>query len=700
MRPEILTPLFVDVSTIKGIGEKLARLFAKLLRGDEAQPARLVDVLMHLPTRVIDRRYRCNIAQLPQSGIATLEVVIGRHKPPPRGSRLPYKIEAHDDTGLMSLVFFATHTEQMLRTYPEGQRRLISGEISWFGPEAQMAYPDFVLRLEEAAKIPELETVYPMTAGLSGKTIGKASLAALERMPSLPEWQDADWLARQAWPSFNGALTTAHHPKVSGEVSLLSSERQRLAYDELLANQLALALVRAQMKRRAGRAMVGDGTLSSAIVKSLPYSLTAAQVFALAEISADMAKPERMIRLLQGDVGSGKTVVALLALCNAVEADAQGALMAPTEILARQHFEGLTRLTAHTDLRIALLTGREKGKAREEVLSRLALGAIDILIGTHALFQDGVEFNDLGLAVIDEQHRFGVHQRLALQSKGGDVDLLVMTATPIPRTLALTVYGDMDVSHLTEKPAGRQPIDTRVMPVGRIDDIVAGLHRSLAAGARAYWVCPLVEESEFVDSAAAQKRFEALAEVFTEKVGLVHGRMKGPEKDAVMAAFKSGTISILVATTVIEVGVDVPEASIMVIENAERFGLAQLHQLRGRVGRGASKSTCILLYQDPLGEVAKKRLSIMRETEDGFLIAEEDLKLRGAGEMLGTMQSGLPLFKLADLSVHGELLATARDDAQLILARDAALTTSRGQALRNLLYLFERDQAIRLLSSG
>jgi ATP-dependent DNA helicase RecG len=447
--------------------------------------------------------------------------------------------------------------------------------------------------------------------------------------------------------------------------------------------------------------MGGTGDIRNQIIKTLPYILTNAQQSALKEILTDMVSPHRMIRLLQGDVGSGKTVVALVALTAAVETGFQGALMAPTEILARQHYEGLTKLTKATGLRLALLTGREKGRTRADILERLEEGKVDILIGTHALFQEGVVFKDLGLVVIDEQHRFGVHQRLALQGKSeSNTDLLVMTATPIPRTLALTVYGDMDVSKLTEKPAGRLPIDTRVLPISRIDEVVAGLKRTLTTGGRAYWVCPLVEESEFVDMAAAEKRFEALNKIFPSEVGLIHGRMKGVEKDNVMARFKSGALSILVSTTVIEVGVDVPEASIMIIENAERFGLSQLHQLRGRVGRGSAKSSCLLLYQEPLGETAKARLGIMRETEDGFRIAEEDLKLRGAGEMLGTQQSGLAEFRLADLTVHGDLLATARDDAQLILTRDPHLNSPRGEALRTLLYLFERQEAIKLLSSG
>jgi ATP-dependent DNA helicase RecG len=491
-----------------------------------------------------------------------------------------------------------------------------------------------------------------------------------------------------------------HCPETHADLSLATPERERLAYDELLANQLALSLVRKHMKRKAGRALAGRGEMRARIIKALPYSLTSSQQSALAEILRDMAAPERMLRLLQGDVGSGKTVVALLALATAIESGTQGALMVPTEILARQHFATLGPLCETAGLRLGLLTGREKGRTRSDLFAALSTGEIDILIGTHALFQDDVEFHDLGLVVIDEQHRFGVHQRLALQAKAQNADLLVMTATPIPRTLALTVYGDMDVSKLTEKPAGRQPVDTRVMPSERMDEVIEGLRRLLDAGGRAYWICPLVEDSELVDLAAAEDRAKALAEAFPGRTGLIHGRMKGSEKDSAMARFKSGEIALLVSTTVVEVGVDVPEATVMVIENAERFGLAQLHQLRGRVGRGSGKSTCLLIYQGKLGETARARLSIMRETEDGFRIAEEDLRLRGAGEMLGTRQAGLPVFRMADIVEHADLLAAARDDAGLILARDPKLATPRGEALRNLLYLFERDDAVRLISAG
>jgi ATP-dependent DNA helicase RecG len=700
MRPDLLNPLFTDVTSLKGVGDKVAKLFQKVLHKGAA-PARVVDLLLRPPVAVVDRRYRCTISQLPEQGVVTVEVTVGEHIPPKQGSKLPYRIEVFDDTGQMTLVYFKAYADSMKSLLPVGQRRIVSGEISWFRAEAQMNHPDHVVTVDAFATLPAIEPVYPLTAGLTGKAYLKAMQQALPRLPHLPEWQDMAWMQKNAWAGFHDSLTAAHLPPAPNATDPMNPVRQRLAYDELLANQLALAMVRRHMKRSSGRVLKGDSRLRSNIIGALPYRMTGAQDNAIHEIAVDMASGQRMIRLLQGDVGAGKTVVALMALAVAVEAGAQGALMVPTEILARQHMASLGRIADAVGLRLGLLTGREKGRVREEVLAALASGEIDILIGTHALFQEGVTFRDLGLVVIDEQHRFGVHQRMALQGKAQMApDVLVMTATPIPRTLALTAYGDMDVSRLHEKPPGRLPIETRVMPLSRMDDIVEGLRRSLSQGVRAYWVCPLVEESEFVDLAAAEDRFTHLATAFPGKVGLVHGRLKGPERDKVMADFKSGAVSVLVSTTVIEVGVDVPEAAIMVIENAERFGLAQLHQLRGRVGRGTAKSHCILLYQEPLGETAKARLEIMRSTEDGFVIAEEDLRLRGAGEVLGTQQSGLPEFRMADLSVHAELLATARDDAALIINRDERLQTPRGEALRHLLYLFERDEAIRLLGAG
>jgi ATP-dependent DNA helicase RecG len=705
MRPSFLNPLFAGAASIKGIGAKLDKLMAGFLRPAHGVPGdttRIIDLLFHLPAGIVDRRFRPRISELPREGVVTVEATVAKHRPPPPfNKRLPYRVDLYDGTGMMTLVFFHAYADSLKRMLPEGETRFVSGKIDWFNNEPQMAHPDHIVSADEFEKMPLIEPVYPLTEGLSAKVLSKAIRAALGALPELPEWQDPAFLQRHQWPSFGQALRALHHPEHPSTVGEQSPSRRRLAYDELLANQLALTLVRANMKRAAGRRMPGTGEMRQKLIGALPYSLTHAQTVAIEEILRDMASGDRMLRLLQGDVGSGKTVVALLALAAAVESGAQGALMVPTEILARQHFANLSKLCEAAGISTALLTGREKGRPRDELLAKLKSGEVQILVGTHALFQDDVSFRDLGLVVIDEQHRFGVHQRLALQAKaGGATDLLVMTATPIPRTLALTVYGDMDVSKLTEKPAGRLPIDTRVIPMSRLDEVVNGLGRTMAQGNRAYWVCPLVEESEAVDLAAAEDRFMALALKYKGQVGLVHGRMKGPDKDRIMAEFKSGALRLLVSTTVIEVGVDVPEATVMVIENAERFGLAQLHQLRGRVGRGSGKSSCLLLYQEPLGETAKARLSIMRDTEDGFRIAEEDLRLRGAGEMLGTRQSGLPLFRMADLATDGDLLAAARDDAQLVLNRDPKLASPRGEALRVLLYLFEREEAIRLLSAG
>jgi ATP-dependent DNA helicase RecG len=703
MRPAILNPLFASASGLKGVGPKVTQLLAKLMRPQsQERSARFVDLVFHLPSGVVDRRYRPKIGELPREGVVTVEVTVGRHRPPPpHNKRVPYRVECSDRTGTLSLIFFHAFPDQLRKALPEGETRFVSGQIEWYGGSPQIVHPDHIVGPDEFASLPLIEPVYPGTAGISPKLLGRAVRGALERVPQMPEWLDHAWRARHNWPSFNEALLALHKPASPSGLSTMAPPRTRLAYDELLANQVALSLIRASMKRGMGRSLRGGGAKRQSIAEALPYTLTHSQRDALSEIVGDMAAPQRMLRLLQGDVGSGKTVVALLAMANAVEAGCQAALMAPTELLARQHHRTLEPLCRAAGIRLAVLTGREKGRGRDQTIRGIAEGLVDMVVGTHALFTEDVGFRDLGLVVIDEQHRFGVHQRLALQGKGGrSADLLVMTATPIPRTLALTVYGDMDVSKLVEKPAGRKPVETRALPLERIGEVVDRLSRLINAGGRAYWVCPLVEESEIVDLAAAEERCRALSAALPGRVGLVHGRMRASDRDRVMTQFRTGEIGVLVSTTVIEVGVDVPEATVMIVENAERFGLAQLHQLRGRVGRGREKSSCLLLYQGPLGETAKARLAIMRETDDGFRIAEEDLKLRGAGEMLGTKQSGLPAFRLADLSIHGELLAAARDDAALVLSRDPKLASARGQALRVLLYLFERDDAVRLISAG
>jgi ATP-dependent DNA helicase RecG len=528
----------------------------------------------------------------------------------------------------------------------------------------------------------------------------RTARAALQRLPTLPEWQEPSLIAKHGWPAFKTAISGMHAPEDMLSLHSESPFRKRLAYDEILASQLAIIMVRSRMKRAAGRIVVAEGAIDRKIRAALPFELTAGQNQALAEIFADMAKPERMLRLLQGDVGSGKTVVALLAMARAVEAGHQAAMMAPTEILARQHFERIKPLAEAAGMSIALLTGRDRQAERRATLQGLQSGAIDLCVGTHALFQDQVVFDDLALAVVDEQHRFGVHQRLALSAKGDGIDLLVMTATPIPRTLVLTYFGDMDVSVLREKPVGRKPVDTRAVSLDRLEEMITAVLRAVAEGRQVYWVCPLVAESETLDVAAAEHRFAALRGALGDKVGLVHGKMEGADKDEAVSAFAEGRTRVLVSTTVIEVGVDVPNASIMVVEHAERFGLAQLHQLRGRVGRGASSSSCVLLYKPPLGETAKARISMLRQTEDGFRIADEDLRLRGEGDVLGVKQSGQPGFRLADMAAHAGLIQTARDDAMLHHSRDPGLTTDRGKALRVLLYLFERDEAVKLLTAG
>jgi ATP-dependent DNA helicase RecG len=609
-------------------------------------------------------------------------------------------VRCRDETGFIHLVFFNARPDYLLTALPVGETRVVSGRVNRFEAELQMTHPDYIVPLTELQSLQKVEPVYPLTAGLTPKVLGKAIREALARAPELPEWIDPAYLKREGWPPWRASLQTVHQPEGESDLALDTPARQRLAFDELLANQLALALVRARQRRLAGRRIVGSGRLQAKAIAALPFALTPSQKRSVTEIQADMAAESRMLRLLQGDVGSGKTVVALLAMLTAAEAGCQAALLAPTEILARQHFATIEPLAAAAGVKVGLLTGSDKAKARESVLSGLAAGETALAVGTHALFQEEVEFRDLGLAVIDEQHRFGVHQRLTLAAKGQGTDVLVMTATPIPRTLMMTAYGDLDVSRLLEKPAGRQPIDTRALPIERLDEVVTAVDRAVRTGARVYWVCPLVEESEAVDLAAAAERHAHLEQRFGARVGLVHGRMKTAEKDKVMGDFAAGDRQILVATTVIEVGVDVPAATVMVIEHAERFGLAQLHQLRGRVGRGSQRSTCLLLYQPPLGETAKARLNILRETDDGFRIAEEDLRLRGAGELLGTRQSGMPEFHLADLAAHGDLLAAARDDARLILERDPELSNPRGNALRTLLYLFERDAAVKTLRSG
>jgi ATP-dependent DNA helicase RecG len=686
MRPEILNPLFTEVEALKGVGPQVAKLLKKLAL------TRALDLLYHLPTGAIER------VQAPAASPALLgRNVILDLKPfeirESRSGRGPTRVFASDSDGnTISLIYF-NNPGWAKRSLPMGETRTVSGKLEAYGDEWQIIHPE----VSEPGKGPQpalREPVYPLTEGLTNRRLGELAREALERAPELPEWIEPGLLSREGWSAWRGSLALIHREPGAEQA------RKRLAYDEIFANQLALLLLRQSQRRHRTPPLAGTGELTARL--RLPYQLTGAQRRVSEEIRGDMAQAAPMLRLLQGDVGSGKTLVGLLAMLTAVESGAQAALLAPTEILARQHHATLLGQLDSIGVRVAILTGREKGRSRDSVLIGLADGSIDILVGTHAIFQEKVAYKKLGLAVIDEQHRFGVSQRLLLSSKAEHPPhLLVMTATPIPRTLTLTQYGEMDVSRIDEMPPGRTPVETRVISEEKLPDVIDGLGRHIASGSQAYWVCPLVEESEKSDAAAAEERARIFKLRFgDDKVGLVHGRMKGSDKDAVMARFAGGDLALLVATTVIEVGVDVPNSTLMIVEGAERFGLAQLHQLRGRVGRGSGKSVCLLIRGQTLTETGRARLALMRETNDGFRIAEEDLRLRGPGEILGTRQSGEEAFRAATPEDVQTLAPIAQSDAQLLLDRDGGLAGTRGQAARICLYLFERDQAVGLIRSG
>jgi len=693
MRPDILFPLFADIDVVDGIGPRTADLIEK------AMGRRVRDVLLTPPSGLIERKRLPHIASAADDEIVTLLVHIDEHR---AGAtrRQPYKVMTSDETGNLTLTFFHPRADYLKRILPEGSKRLVSGKLERFRGQTQMTHPDYVLPESQSGDIPDFETIYPLTAGLSLKMVRKAVGGTFEICPKLPEWLDGPLIAERDWPSWHDGLHSLHFPASKIEASGDTMARQRLAYDELLAKQLALALARENSRRQKGRSFDAGSTYVYEVLQAAPFTPTSAQTHAYSEIAADLKSPMRMARLLQGDVGAGKTFVAALAAAQVAEAGAQVAVMAPTEILARQLKQSLSKFLSAANITVEALTGRDKGVQRKALLRGLAEGHIHVMCGTHALFQEGVEFADLGLVIIDEQHRFGVRDRLRLSQKGTRPDILVMTATPIPRTLALTAYGDMDISILDEKPAGRKPIETRIVPIEKMQNVVDGLGRAIEKGEQIYWVCPLVEDSDLIDLTSAEERFRHLSALYGSRVGLLHGKMNAKEKETISENFKRGGLDILIATTVIEVGVDAPGATIMVIEHAERFGLAQLHQLRGRVGRNDKQSSCILLYKGPLGVNSKARLSILRQTEDGFLIAEEDWNLRGSGDLLGARQSGLPAYKLADLDKHKNLLEIAVKDARMIAAADPELKTPRGEALRTLLYLFEQDIGIMMMKSA
>jgi len=695
-RPGDLNAYFADVTTLNGVGEKVGDALTR------AMGARLRDLVLTPPTGLIDRSNRPTIAGAREGDIATFEVTVGRHIAPNARNR-PYRVRVFDDTGDMTLTWFKAYPQSMEKLMPEGSKRIISGKCEVFNAELQITHPDYVLAPEKADELPELETLYPLTAGLGQKMARKSISGALDKVlagPPLGNWLDPAFQAQQDWPEYRAALTLLHRPEHPVDINDDSPVRRRLAYDELLAKQLAMALVRERNRGAGGQALSAKGDYVQDVLKGAPFPPTGAQARAFEEIKTDMASPDRMSRLLQGDVGAGKTFVAALACAYAAEAGVQVALMAPTEILARQHVETLRTFLEPAGLTVEGVTGRDKGKAREALATGMSEGYIDVIVGTHALFQDKAAFKNLGLVIIDEQHRFGVRDRLRLTEKGEATDLLVMTATPIPRTLALTSYGDLDISILDEKPAGRVPIQTAILPLAKLDGVIDAVGRAVKEGNQVYWVCPLVEDSELINLSSVEDRHRQLTAMFGDRVGLLHGRLSPQDKESISLQFKAGKFDILVATTVIEVGVDAPNATIILIEHAERFGLAQLHQLRGRVGRSDKKSSCLLLYQGPLSVNGKARLEIMRQSEDGFLIAEKDWELRGSGDLLGAAQSGLPKFTLANLDRHKDLLETATQDARLLVQMDPGLTSPRGLAARNLLYLFEQDYGIAMMRAG
>ena len=694
MRPSVLNRLFSPTTGLSGVGPKISKLIENI-----AGP-NILDLIWHLPTGMVDRTYSPLICDAVNGKIATLVVEVEKHVAGPKNRRLPYKIICSDNSGSMTLVYFNARRDYLERVLPLGEIRVVSGTIEKYDGKLQISHPDIIDRIDKLDTIKAILPIYPLTRGLSQNVLTKGIKAGINQIPKLEEWLDLDLIQREKWPSWDAAIKRVHNPQKIADLNPNASARRRLAYDQILANQLAIALVRKQLTKRKGKAILYRKSLFENINKNLPFSLTRSQSEAISDIHRDLTSNDRMHRLLQGDVGSGKTVVAILGLAPMIEAGMQVAFLAPTEILARQHFTNIKNTLNATDISITIYTGQDKGLDRKIKLQEISEGKAQIVIGTHTIFQEGVTFKNLGMAIIDEQHRFGVHQRLAFVEKGKSVDLLVMTATPIPRTLHLTVYGDMDISQITEKPKDRLPIDTRVMSVDRLDEVFSAIGRALENGSKIFWICPLIEDSEKIDLAAAEKRFQMLKKRFGNAVGLIHGKMNNSDKIKTMDSFTSSKTNILVSTTVIEVGIDVPSADIIVIEHAERFGLAQLHQLRGRVGRGKRKSSCLLVYGKPITDNARQRLKIMRETQDGFVIAEEDLRIRGSGDLLGTRQSGLPNFKLVDFSEHKDLLSIAKDDTKLVLNSDPELKTRRGQNLRMLLYIFEKDLGVNLLKKS
>ena len=685
MRPKILYKLFSNLETIKGIGPKNAKLIERLCG------KYLLDLILHRPIAYIDRRNSPKIKDLSNNSIVTLILKVDSHTPS-FNKRMPYKITCSDETGQLNIVYFNLRGPYLKKMFPLGSKKVVSGKVEEFNGIFQMTHPQHIADESNLDSVKKIECVYPLTAGISSKIIQKSINSSLAIIDDLPEWIPNDYLQKNNWTSWKKSIYEMHNPnelKEDKEDIYLN----RLVFDELLSQQLTVRLIKNKISKLKGNTIKPNGSLLESLKNHLSFELTDDQNQAIKEISKDQSSPNKMLRLIQGDVGSGKTVVALHGMIQCAENSKKSILMAPTEILAEQHYNTIKLFADKLKLSCALITASNKKNHNYES---------DILIGTHALFQDKVSIDNIGLIVIDEQHRFGVHQRILLNEKAGnECDILLMTATPIPRTLELASYGDMDITKIMQKPKNRKPIITKSINLNKIESLKEALIKKLKQREKIYWVCPLVDESDKIDLQSVNQRVLDIQKYYKDfNVEMVHGQMKQEEKNKIMDNFKNFKTQILVATSVIEVGIDDPDATVIIIENSERFGLSQLHQLRGRVGRGTKQSTCILLFDGTLTDNAKKRINVMKETNDGFKIAEEDLSIRGAGEILGTRQSGLPNFRLTNLNVHKSLMLQAREMAIKIVEKDPELSSDQGKSLRLLLHLFNNQVAIDYLKSG
>ena len=693
MRPEKIKSIYSSISELPGVGPKIENLFNRM------GIFRNLHFLWHIPYNVIKRQKHLNIHEAEINSLVTLKIKVLRHKPS-RFKRQPYKINCICGETPIDIVYFYARHPVMRATLPVGKEKYVSGKLEYFRNNFQITHPSHIIDAEQIKSLKDIEPVYSLTSGLSQRIVLKYLDKILNSLPKFDEWIEKKILKKYSFENWNKSINSIHNPKNSEDLINNNIFRRRLAYDELLAHQLAISIIRNSNQKKLGIFFNKKSNLTENFIKKLPFELTKSQNKAWDEIKEDLMSRDQMVRLLQGDVGSGKTIIALLSMLLAVESGYQASIMVPTSILANQHFQNISELLKHSSIKIILLTGKDKGKNRLEKIKIIENGEANIIIGTHALIQDDINFKSIGIVVVDEQHRFGVFQRMAFTYKGVRPSVLVMSATPIPRTLSLAAYGDMDETRITEKPIGRLPIITTSLKFINEFKLIKRLKEKIKTGEKTYWICPLVEESEELDLKAATTRYNNLNKIFKKQVLLVHGRLHEKEKEEIMEKFKNENYKILVATTVIEVGIDIKDATTIIIEHAERFGLAQLHQLRGRVGRNNLQSYCILLHKDSIGDNAKRRINKMKATNDGFEIAEEDLNIRGPGEILGKKQSGIPSFKLADLTYDADLLKDAREAATEIINTNPKLNNNHGNNLKELLYLFERDVAIKTLQAG